>query len=388
MEINNFVIDYQKIVDELSQFSDTIKYLLYEQDSDVFENFDFDQEYLEPSLFYHFFRSKVSHNYNNYTQYIIDKYIGSSPVSYNIDVDCFSNAFVPQKGFVENLKTDKVTYNKGQLYLPNGDLLDIIPNKFISNSNIRLNSVVPYILHQYHPANFEHSILEIQKDIYQYLNKAYDNLSAYSPEFSKLLNAVTKEISVFDLPKTPSFASINYFGTSFININERKLNEVLFMDEIAHQSGHSIFTLLTRDRENYFLYPPDTSLKDFTGFNGEGRTLYGAFHSMFTLCTIINTLYAFLSKGNPQENMKVELYGRIGFYLDKLIYDIDTFSILKIFTSEGKQFYQMFAANMSDYSQLENGLFLKFNYDNQGYLFSAEGFMDSNKHILDEIYVF
>lgn len=50
MKINNFVIDIPKLNDELNQLSDTIKYLLYENDDTIFDLFAFEQEYLEPAL--------------------------------------------------------------------------------------------------------------------------------------------------------------------------------------------------------------------------------------------------------------------------------------------------------------------------------------------------
>lgn len=384
MKIDNFIINIEKVSDELNQLSDTLKYLLYENDEIVFDQFEFDKEYLEPSLFYYFFKKKEQDQKLNYQQYIVNNYIGNSPLKFDIDLDCFKNARIPDAGYVISPKQTSIIYDNEKYYFQNGELLNINKDRHLRNSNIRVSSVVPGILHQYHPSVFEHNIIEIQNEIINDLNKAYDNLSNYSPEFTQLLNMATKEISVFNLPKTPSFASINYFGTSFINIYERKHNDILFMDEIAHQSGHSIFTLLTRDTDSYFLFPPQTLLKEFTGFSGEGRTLYGAFHSMFTLCTIIHTLNAFLLNGNPNENERIELYGRIGFYLDKLIYDVEIFSKLKIFTPKGKQIFQMFAENMSDYKNLENGIFLKLNYDNQDYLFSPDRFLISNQSILNE----
>ena len=384
MKIDNFIIDVDKASDELNQLSDTLKYLLYENDEKVFDQFEFDKEYLEPSLFYYFFKNKEQDQKLNYRQYIVNNYIGNLPLKFDIDIDCFKNARIPEAGFVVSPKQTSIIYDNEKYYFQNGEQLHITEDRNLKNSNIRISSVVPNILHQYHPSGFEHNIIEIQKDVLKDLNKAYDNLSKYSPEFTQLLNMTTKEISVFNLPKTPSFASINYFGTSFINIHERIHNDILFMDEIAHQSGHSIFTLLTRDSDSYFLFPPQTLLKNFTGFSGEGRTLYGAFHSMFTLCTIIHTLNAFLLNGNPNEYEKIELYGRIGFYLDKLIYDVEIISKLEIFTPKGKQIYQMLAENMTDYQKLENGIFLKFNYDNQDYLFSPNRFLIANQSILHE----
>jgi len=383
MQIDNFKVDISSLHDELNQLSDTMKYLLYENDNTVFDSFDFEKEYLEPALFYYFFKKTEDEKSSDYQQYIIDKYSDSSPISFDISLDCFKNCNIPGKGYIQNPKQKRITFDNGQ-YSVGKEALDIKKDKLIKDSKIKVCSTVPNILHQYHPADFEHSIIEIRDNVISDLDIAYSNLSKYSPEFSRLLNIATKEISVYNLPKTPSFASINYFGTSFINIFERKYNEVFFMDEIAHQSGHSIFTLLTRDTQSYFLHEPQTLLKNFTGFSGEGRTLYGSFHSMFTLCTIIHTLYAFLKNGSPKDDMKVELYGRIGFYLDKLIYDIDIISKIEIYTPKGQQIYQMFAENMSDYCKLENGIFLKFNYDNQHYLFSTDLFLDLNKSILDE----
>ncbi|QOW09837.1 hypothetical protein Q73A0000_05400 [Kaistella flava (ex Peng et al. 2021)] len=156
------------------------------------------------------------------------------------------------------------------------------------------------------------------------------------------------------------------------------------MDEIAHQSGHTIFYLCTLNPNDYFKYPFNTPLKNINGSVYETREIYGCFHSMFTLCTIIHTLNNYFSSGEFEKNTKIELIGRIGFYLNKLIFDVNNLANCDIFTNEGLLYYEMFRKNSIFYSDLYEGLFKKLSFENQNYYFNLDVFMNENKKFINE----
>ena len=58
-------------------------------------------------------------------------------------------------------------------------------------------------------------------------------------------------IFLADADRKNSFASVSVQGISFLNAYQKEYNEVFFMDDFAHQSGHVIFSAMIYDVDNF-----------------------------------------------------------------------------------------------------------------------------------------
>src|SRR5690606_27862038 len=116
-----------------------------------------------------------------------------------------------------------------------------------------------------------------------------------------------------------SLAALFYFGAGLLNVNNVNHNEAFFIDDIAHQCGHTVFYALTLDQSKYLIPPPDTPLQNITGNKDESRDVYGSFHELFTYTTILESINNELSNTNKTYEKVVldELIARLGFYMNK-----------------------------------------------------------------------
>lgn len=381
MKIDFIEIEENVIENGKSQLSDSLKTLLYEYDKRIFDDFCFDTLYIEPELFFYFFRNDGGLS----KQYLLNNYENwGKPLILQMQNDFFGTCHIPNFGIIKNNTNKQLLFKNGLFLNENGMKIKLQPEVKISNSNISICQHVPNILKNYlENVSFDNVKSSIQKSIPN-IEGAWEHICNFSPDFGKCINETTKEISINNFPKMPSFASLNYFGTTFININGQNPTDVFFMDDIAHQSGHTIFYLCTLNPDNFFKYPFNSPLKDFTGVSYETREIYGCLHSMFTLCTIIHTLNNYLSKGCFEITTRNELIGRIGFYLHKLLYDVNNLLTCDIFTSIGLEYFEMFRKNSIYYSNLYDGLFKKFIFNRQNYYFNMEIFIQENKKLINE----
>ncbi|MDR0772662.1 MAG: hypothetical protein LBF15_06875 [Candidatus Peribacteria bacterium] len=375
----------EKVLDAgLNQLSDTIKIWLYESNSNIFNDFNFDSLYLEPHLFYLLSKNK---NSPLPLQYILSKYVNrEKELLFDLIEMTHDSYYIPGFGITQNVKDKKLIFKEGLFYDTNGENVKLESEIKIAGSNINICSFVPSILKNYIKEVPLQSIYENIQNSIPDIESAWKNITNFSPNLGNAINKTTKEISVSNFPDMPSFASINHFGTSFINIYDQNPTDIYFMDEIAHQSGHTLFYLFTLNRNDFFKCPSNTPIKEFTGVSYDTRVVYGCFHSMFTLCTIIHSLNNYLSKskGEFEKDKRNELIGRISFYLEKLLFDIDNLSNCNIFTDEGVVYYNMFIKNSLYYSNLYDGLFKKFSFENQHYYFNLDTFNAENQNPINE----
>jgi hypothetical protein len=101
--------------------------------------------------------------------------------------------------------------------------------------------------------------------------------------------------------------------------------------------------------------------------------------------TALDTMF---EKAELSSNQKLELLGRIGFYLKKLHRDIDSYGyfkdknlLKKIFTPKGIYVFDNFAETFHKVYDKYYNITKKFQYSNQTYNFNLHRFLEKNSNL-------
>jgi len=383
-----------------SKLIENIKILLYKENENIFDYLDFEDDriYQEPLLFA-YFNSEIENNPN--LDAILYGYTKPElrPEEIHVKSDGFGRIYLANIGWFHTqhknqhllLITDK---NSELSFVLNDNAIDFSfePLKIINNTDIELLKYSIPLLDQYYSDDGQLlvEIEDISKQNLQYLTKAWNLIKELVPTHYALITTSTKKAIIFnvDTALRNSFAALDVYGVCFSNAYQEDYNEVFFVDDIAHQTGHIIFYALVFEKESFFKVDPHTSLQEIYPSSEQGhyRDIYILFHALYTYYTTFICLDACLSASVFDGEKKYEALGRIGFYLSKC--DLDLNLILSksdyssgpedIFTDEGliifKRIKRVFNGIADKYQDQIEG----FNFSNQSYNFMQSKFIELN----------
>jgi len=360
---------------------DTLKLLIYKENPALLEKIDLDNDtiFLEPLLLA-YFNSKKD---NLFTPTML--------------TEIMQGYFAEQEPLLL-----KEAFNKeGIAYVPNVGYFDKKGNKIddilkIKNTPFEL-IIYPLVhLKSIFRDNNENVInlnkIEISKTIcYKHLNaltNAFNYIKISSETHFNKIQKYCKKIVVFKInpENTNSFATINAHGIAFFNVYQEDYDEVFFVDDIAHQTGHIIMTSILFERKNYFIIDEDINIGTITKVKSEYRSFYVFFHALYTYYTTLLCLDNCITNNFFNKEQKHEAVGRIGFYLRKCRIDLLNFlsieneykSIHNILTDEAIQIYETIKSkHIEIYNKYINSI-KNYNYKNQPYNFTYSKFLQLN----------
>ena len=377
MNLIDIIIDSEQLLNNRIGLADTFRMAILQEDEELFSLLEYENDsiFLDPSVFCYFLSDIGKENKNSLKQILfgyIKKEYRSSGLQLKSDI--FGLIDFPNFGYI---KTEPL-YNSYFLneYIENA----VVPKQKLGITDIVLNI---------HPTNhlcfqsgvkFNEPTERTLNNNYLLLLEASQFFEETMHDFWQLIQLVTREIVVFSSPNYNSFAGIMQLGTAYLNIEGKEKSLIFFIDDIAHQCGHILFYFLTTNTTLYLKVHKDHPLKDFSLNPYEIRTVYDAFHGMFTLVTILYSLQTVIhdTRLNKDGLQVFEALARIGFYLSKFRLDLQLMNNSKIFTPRGFQYFNQFE---SSYNQLfsEFGSLVKgFSYINQPYTFDFEVFLKFN----------
>ena len=285
--------------------------------------------------------------------------------------------YLPKIGYVERKPNSKYTveYKDGRIYFHN----QIQHFENIQVSGFEVIPICPKIFINNQKAAFNQEVLgTISKHIHQ-LESAIEIIKNEIPHFFDLIQETTRHFCIYNATGADSFASINYHGTCFINTYDKKQSVIFFLDDISHQCGHVIYNMLTIETDEYLNYPKTEKLNFFTKNMNDGRTIYSAFHGLFTYTCILNTLSNVIDLNYFSEEDRFEILARMGFYMGKFGADLHHFHEKGILTQNGEFFFNQF---VEGYKMIYNkfiNVLQDFKYHNQPYVFDMDTFREINK---------
>lgn len=398
----------EKIKFGQKQLIENIKILLYKKDSDIFSIIDFEDDriYQEPLLFA-YFNDKKSNNLNLYT--ILYGYMNFDAQKKGISVesDEYGRVYLPNIGW---LMTNEVT-QKLKLFKDKNSKIKLLYKgviceyklesiEKIDNTNIEyLRYPIPLLKQCYY--DFDNNLInvEIERISIKHLKnvtKALNLIKRFAPKHFDLIVLATKKIVVFNVDTTlrNSFATLSAHGISFSNAYQEDYNEVFFIDDIAHQTGHIIFNALIYDYPKFIKINPDTILQyiELENITVETRNVHVVFYALYTYYATFVCLEVCLIAKVLDAKRTHEALGRLCFYLRKCHLDLNLFErasindtfidVEDIFTEKGLEIFFEIKNKFDLIKEKWRGTLKPLDMSNQPYNFTYSKFVELNP--LDE----
>ncbi|GCC52872.1 hypothetical protein SanaruYs_31110 [Chryseotalea sanaruensis] len=388
MKLLNFEIDKNLVFNNQAELADTIRVLFYKQNPLLFDKLAYDNDlaFLEPTLFYFFLAESKNLTTSTLEQSVFG-YIEPSlrPKEFEARSDQFGFINLPNIGYLHSEPSQQVKivwdFNSKELRIKD-QISKLTTDSFINGTSIRLCKHHSFLISQLsldgEMVRFNESADHTLTRHLNHIENAFVMMKKISPEFTELLINTVREISIMSSPNIYSMAAISYHGTAFINTEGLAHDEVFFIDDLAHQCGHVVFNALTLQTTEYLKVPKETFLREFISEKREGRTIYGAFHGLFTYTTILFFLDKALSGFQFDVKQRHEIIGRIGFYTKKFGSDLKSLDNDQIFTSEGLKFIKKFKDGYDYINDKYNDKLILMNFEGSPYVFSYDFFNQLN----------
>jgi hypothetical protein len=364
-----------------TEIINTIKLLIYKENPSLLEKIDFDDDdiFLEPLLFF-YFNYKIE---NSLPTELLAEFMQGFFISkekLKINYSFFENeiAYLPKLGYFK--KNDPSFFEP--TYIVDNTNIEVLKysgnllRSIFKNSSDNVISGSDII--------FDNSLFE--KNI-SYLTNAFLFIKEDSNDHFKLIEKCCKKILLFktDPSNTNSFATIQAHGIAFLNVYQDKYDEVFFIDDIAHQTGHIILTTLFHNRKAIFKIDEEQNVEDLLKLK-DHRTVYILFHALYTYYTTLLCLDNSLTNCKFNKLQEKEAIGRIGFYLNKCGFDLNRFEKINIFyngienvlTEDGKDIYNLIIEQYLQISKKWQSIIKEFDYSNQTYNFTFKNFEKLN----------
>lgn len=297
------------------EWNDNIKMLLYKNNEDIFDHLDFEDESIYANPFINLYFSS-----DDNIQKDADLIKTILYADWNGDKEiCTSNykkTYISNLGWIDNDKYSKQLDTK---------LITEEPT-IIKDTGIELLVHKDKLLNQCF-GDYEYEISKISKKNISYLTKAYQLIKKNLPEYFVLINKYCPRCVVFDtLPaNTNSFAYKRALGISFYNAYQESYDEVFFVDDIAHQTGHVLMYIMLSDKKLFFTIDDEnTTIQSLATPNKteNNRSVEIWFHALYTYYASFICLDASLENNDFSKSQRLEALGRILLYIHRCHYDL------------------------------------------------------------------
>jgi hypothetical protein len=190
-----------------------------------------------------------------------------------------------------------------------------------------------------HIVNNSPEHISVWKAHYEELFKAIDIIKKYLPEFYKELVFANKKIYLHNNPKILNFTSVETLGMLYFYIIG-KYNLIYFIEELIHQGSHNYLYYLVHNRKDYFKIDVDNlMMRDFTKQKWDYRTIYGAFHGLFTVTQRVACFDKLLTLNVFTGREKHELLGRLTDQFSRFRTGLELLNFNEVYTKKGIEFY-------------------------------------------------
>jgi hypothetical protein len=307
------------------KWNEYIKLLLYKYDDSIFDKIDFNDDgiYYNPLLFAFFSYNKEETNSNQILQTLLFSSFTKKP---NLNLTSKEKViYLPNIGWLKKGNDELESIN-----LEFSMVNDIENLQIINNTNIELLKYPIDLLDQCYGDNTI-EISEITEFQTKNITKAYDIIKSSIPKYFNLINQFCPKNVIYkaDTNKVNSFAHISVLGIAFFNAFQESYDEVFFIEDIAHQTGHVLLYTILCDKKQFFLIDDEnTFIQDYSnGFKNDSdkRTVEIWLHALFTGYLIFTYLDASIEAKVFNKHQEYEAHGRLLFYIYKIHRDLSLF---------------------------------------------------------------
>lgn len=210
----------------------------------------------------------------------------------------------------------------------------------------------------------------------RHLRTALHIMAQHDVDLFEWIAFSTRYIHLYHAKLPNSFASLSAHGAAFLNVPDDAC-VVFYLDDLAHQCGHIVFNAVTLKKDAYLMCNSDIPLKSITNEINEPRSVYSAYHGLFTYTLIIRCL----SRCMPSfvtANDRLHALARIAFYIQKFQQDLNALNVNGLYTPLGKKIYKIFSEYCAWCCNEYRNQVSDYNLSNQLYVFSWQRFSEAN----------
>lgn len=206
---------------------------------------------------------------------------------------------------------------------------------------------------------------------------AFQLIAQATPTLHTHLADAVRRVSVHRAGHVPSFATPRAHGAVFLAVTDDQ-GDVGLAEDLVHQGGHVLCTAMTVDRDLFFAREPSTPLGSITGSTIEPRTLYEAFHGVFTEAAMVLFLTRVLDEDILDGQQQHEALGRLALIASRTGRDLADLSIGGLFTDEGTRVLHLCRAALADALERRRHELRTLDLRDQPYAFSYTAFAARN----------
>lgn len=388
MKVIEFEVAHEAFETGKQELADIIKSWIWGHEPEWLErlNFEDDHIFTEPSLFYFFRTLTLGKPAAMTLAQILWGYHDEANRPAHIEAisDADGVIYLPQVGYVHThlpgLQSFDLQWVDEKTVEVSGKVHPVQGLRYVQDGNFLLLDYKPGIYTE-KAIQFLEPIADSTQITVPQLESVLKLLEHKMPDFYAAIKASTREYGIFNSANFESFTALHHFGSAFLNLAGQKQSEVFFLDDVAHQSGHVMYYTLTHNFARFLKPNRYTLLRDFTNVASDDRSVYGAFHGLFTYTSILHTLHRSIQeqwfKKDPL--LEQEALARLGFYFGKFELDLSFQGDSRVLTDEGWRYYDMFYAGFGRLKREYQHLVRSMDYSNQDYNFSLEKFQQINQ---------
>ena len=344
---DDFLVQLQpRILAGQLRFRSTMKRLVQLSRPDLFKILSAHEgdAFLEPLAFLSFSLNQPTSNLDQiFAGYLVCNDLSSR---LTISTESDGSCYVPGLGyFTTDQKNSKlelaVSANRGSMYLEHRGTVvpyDLEPVVRLSETSIELIQRPVGLLANCFVSEGNSITVEISKAAAAHaanLAKAVTIISRLWPTLYQALIQTVRGVVLFHSGEMNSFATTTAHGMAFINSSLGD-NEVFFVEDIAHQCGHIIFSAASVDAAEAFIMSPATPLAVFNGQSEDQRSIYVVLHGVFTEALMAKCLDACLTEKVFDASRQHELQGRLAFIMRRFAADLRNISRSGILSTQGE----------------------------------------------------
>lgn len=357
------------ITEVKSEIINTIKLLLYKASPKIIEKLDFENDiiYVETLLFSYFNNSKNNSASNETLEEILQGYFTQKEeLKLKNSFNRNDVAYIPQVGYFKKGQTENY-----EPILIKGDF-EIVKEIHPTQEKYFVEFYKGHIINQ----NPEHnSVWEMH---HEELFQAIDIIKEHIPEFYKELIFANRKIYLHDNPKIINFTSVETLGMLYFYVIG-KTNLIYFIEELIHQGSHNYLYYIIHNRKDYFKIDVDNLvMSDFTKQEWDYRTIYGAFHGVFTVSQRVKYFDVLITKNIFKDKEKHELLGRLSDQFARFRTGFELLNLEEVFTEKGIAFYNQMDEECASTLKKHEKLITEFDLSNRDLDFRYEDFCKLN----------
>ncbi|MBE9490302.1 MAG: hypothetical protein IMY67_08425 [Bacteroidetes bacterium] len=156
-------------------------------------------------------------------------------------------------------------------------------------------------------------------------------------------------------------------------------NLIYFIEELIHQGSHNYLYYVVHNRKDYFKIDVNNLImRDFTKQQWDYRSIYGAFHGLFTVTQRVECFDKLLTQNIFSGREKHELLGRLTDQFSRFRTGLELLDFNEAYTEKGIQFYNELDTKCGSILKKYARLKKEFNLSNRDLDFRYDDFCKLN----------